>query len=112
MLSSEDFEPSTRLVDRLAVEFVRKCDAARTPPDYTDHADPEHEQLATILKALNAELRLLLKPHLREKNLDALAEVIAYFGTPASMQRFTSEPACFAELVKMADSLRKMYYLD
>ena len=111
-LASRDFEPATRLVDQLAVDFVRKYDAVRQPPAYTDTHDPRHELIATVLKALNAELKLMLQAHMSEKNLVALSEVIAYFGAPASMERFTSEPGCLAELGKMAESLRQMYALE
>lgn len=110
-LSEHDFEPATRLVDRLAVDFVRKYDAATSPPDYIDAHDPGHEQLSTVFTALQAALRVLLTPHMSEKNVHALAEVLGYFGDPESMARFTSEPGCLAELGKMAECLRKMYLL-
>ena len=110
-LTGPAFAPATRLVDKLAEDFVRKYDAVRTPPHYHDTLDPEHQMIATVLTALNAELRLMLQPHMTEKNLAALSEVLTYFGAPASMRRFISEPACFAELGKIAEILRIMYAL-
>ena len=56
-------------------------------------------------------MKVLLAPHVTEKNVIALSEVVNYLGAPASMRRFTSEPNCFAELGKMVEALRKMYNL-
>jgi hypothetical protein len=58
------------------------------------------------------QLKMLLKDHMSEKNLSALSQVVGYLGSPASMSRFTGEPACFEELGKMVAGLRKMYQLD
>lgn len=110
-LVPRDFDPVVHIVDVLCVDFVRKYDAVSTPP-HTDEEDPEHERLSTRMRALNAALRLLLKEHMSPKNVDAVSEVLAYLGLPLNMSRFTSEPKCFAELGKMAESLRRMYGLD
>jgi len=111
-IGTRDFDAAVSLVDRLAVDLVAKYDATITPPDYCDLRDPEHRQLATVFTAINAELKLLLKDHMSEKNLSALSQVVSYLGSPASMSRFTGEPACFEELGKMVAGLRKMYQLD
>ena len=50
--------------------------------------------------------QVLLSPHISEKNVAALSEVVLYLGAPRSMSRFTSEPSCFLELGKMAEALR------
>ena len=100
---------ATRLVDRLALDIVRKYDTVRTSDDRVDADDPEHKVLGTVLVALNAELRILLSPHMSDKNLDALSEVVRYFTT--SMGHLAEEPACFMEFGRMADALRRMYGL-
>ena len=37
---------------------------------------------------------------------------LSYLGDAQSLTRFLSEPRCFAELGRMAETLRKMYSYD
>jgi len=70
-----DFDPAMRTVDELCVEIVRKFDAVNTPP-YKDALDDEHLRVSAQMRALNAELRVLLREHISSKNLDALSDTI------------------------------------
>ncbi len=110
-LASTDFDGCVRIVDDACVDMVRKYDVTREPP-HRDLLDLEHKELCAQLLELDAEFARVLSGHISPKNIDALSEVIRYFGTPANLGRFISTPAMMAELGTIAESLRRMYGLD
>ena len=111
ILTPRDFDAAAGLVDTIAVDIVRKYDAVCRSP-YADLFDEDHERMAVHMRALSAELKLLLSPHVTPKNVSALVDVVEYFGAPLNMARFLKEQRCLGELAKMANALRKMYGLD
>jgi len=110
LLQPRDFDQVIVLVDDMCIAIVRKFDVTRKPP-HRDMLDPEHKNVADMMKLLEAEMEAALHEHISGKNLQLLRNVTSYFGDPHTLQRISTEPSFQEDFGRIANSLRAMYRL-
>lgn len=70
-----------------------------------------HLAYGAAMKQLARQFSEMLQPHISQKNISALSDVVGYLGAPTNLMRFAKEGRCMVELGKIVNALRHMYGL-